>query len=147
MKIVQLKRGQIEDVIALETECFAHPWTYENIEAQYNSPNSHFFVAVDDDGKAIGYIGTYMVMDECFVTNVAVTESQRKQGVGYALVEKAVDTAKSSGASFITLEVRFSNMPAINLYKKFDFISEGVRPGFYRDPDEDALIMTRRFSL
>ena len=56
-----------------------------------------------------------------------------------------MDCAENSGATFISLEVRLSNAPAISLYKKAGFESAGVRPSFYRDPTEDALIMTKYF--
>lgn len=144
MKIQPLKPETIGDVVALETECFAHPWTLENIEEHYGNPHSYFFTA-EEEGKTVGYIGTYMVMDECFVTNVAVTEGMRGRGIGNDLVKCACENAKANGASFITLEVRISNASAVKIYQKNGFVSEGVRPGFYRDPDEDALIMTRRF--
>jgi ribosomal-protein-alanine N-acetyltransferase len=144
MKIERLKPVYMDAVVSLEEECFAHPWTKDAIEEYYGNPNAWFFVALEDD-KVVGYIGTYMVMDECFVTNLAVTESYRQRGIGNALVLEATRNAKANGASFITLEVRLSNGAAISVYKKNEFISEGVRPGFYRDPDEDALIMTRRF--
>lgn len=144
MKIERLKPEYFDGVVSLEQECFAHPWTKDAIEEYYGNPNAYFFVALED-GKVVGYIGTYMVMDECFVTNLAVTESYRRQGIGNALVLEATRNANANGASFITLEVRISNGAAVSVYRKNDFISEGVRPGFYRDPDEDALIMTRRF--
>lgn len=144
MTVKPLKPEYIDSVIALEEECFAHPWTRGDVEEYFNNPHAYFFVATEDD-EVVGYIGTYMVMDECFVTNLAVTESKREQGIGNALAGRACENAKANGASFITLEVRMSNTPAINVYKKNKFVSEGIRPGFYRDPDEDALIMTRRF--
>ncbi len=145
MKIVEMNRGNMEFLVALENECFAHPWTLENFDEYYSNSSAHFYVAVSDDEKVIGYIGSYTVMDEWFITNIAVTESERRNGVGSALLEKLVGVAELSKASFITLEVRFSNLSAIGLYKKYGFILEGTRPGFYRDPDEDALIMTKRF--
>ncbi|MBQ0014245.1 MAG: ribosomal protein S18-alanine N-acetyltransferase [Oscillospiraceae bacterium] len=145
MKILSLSSIHIDSVVEVEEACFAHPWNREGIESNFNNPDAYFFVALDDADKVIGYIGTYMVRDECFVTNVAVLPSCRKQGVGSALVKQAVSSAQANGASFITLEVRLSNVEAINIYKKFGFESDGVRPKFYRDPDEDALIMTKRF--
>lgn len=145
MKIVSLSSIYIDDVVGIEEACFAHPWNREGIESNFNNTDAYFFVALDDSDKVIGYIGTYMVRDECFVTNVAVLPNYRKQGVGSALVSRAVENAEANGAAFITLEVRLSNEDAINIYKKFGFESEGVRPKFYRDPEEDALIMTKRF--
>ena len=144
MKIEALKPEFIDSVVSFEEECFVHPWTREQIEVYYGNPNAYFFVALSGD-VPVGYIGTYMVMDECFVTNVAVTEKCRGQGIGNALVARATENAKSNGASFITLEVRPSNAAAVAVYKRNGFNADGIRPGFYRDPDEDALIMTRRF--
>ena len=145
MKIVSLSSVHIDSVVEVEEACFAHPWNRDGIESYFNNQDAYFFVALDDAGKVVGYIGTYMVRDECFVTNVAVLSACRKQGIGSALVERAVSNAQANGASFITLEVRLSNMEAITIYKKYGFESDGVRPKFYRDPDEDALIMTKRF--
>lgn len=145
MKIVKLNRKLIDDVVKIEEACFSHPWTYEQIEEYLGNPNAHFFIAVDDSERAVGYIGTYMVMDECFITNVGVLEDARSQGLGSELVKCACENAEKNGASFITLEVRKSNDIAIKIYEKNDFFREGVRPGFYRDPDEDGIIMTRRF--
>lgn len=151
MKIVNLNINNIPGVAELEKECFVHPWSEQSIRDYFGNPDAHFFVATDDtengDGKSavVGYIGSYIVCDEAYITNVAVKKSSRQQGIGTALLEKCVDCAKGCGASFISLEVRISNTPAINLYKRAGFESAGVRPSFYRDPDEDALIMTKRF--
>lgn len=151
MKIVNLNINNIPGVAELEKECFVHPWSEQSIRDYFGNPDAHFFVATDDtengDGKSavVGYIGSYIVCDEAYITNVAVKKASRQQGIGTALLEKCVDCAKGCGASFISLEVRISNTPAINLYKRAGFESAGVRPSFYRDPDEDALIMTKRF--
>lgn len=151
MKIVNLNINHIDDVAELEKECFVHPWSRESIEEYFGNPDAHFFVATDDgengSGKneVLGYIGSYVICDEAYITNVAVKKSSRRSGVASALLAECVSCAKNSGASFISLEVRISNTPAVNLYKKFEFESAGVRPSFYRDPREDALIMTKRF--
>lgn len=145
MKIVEMNKGNMKDLVALESECFAHPWTLDNFLEYYDNSNAHFYVALSSDDSVIGYVGSYAVMDEWFITNIAVTLSARENGVGSALLEEVLKLAQQNRASFVTLEVRSSNAPAIGLYKKYGFLLEGARPGFYRDPDEDALIMTKRF--
>ncbi|NLL63842.1 MAG: ribosomal protein S18-alanine N-acetyltransferase [Ruminococcaceae bacterium] len=144
MKIIAMDETHLDALAELEVECFATPWSKASFEEYLNNPNAFFFVAIDEE-KVIGYIGSYIVNGEAYITNIAVTKANRGLGIGTSLVFICTENAKDMGAEFITLEVRLSNIGAQNLYKKFDYISEGVRPGFYRDPDEDALIMTRRF--
>ena len=146
MKIVNMTALSIPDVVRLEAECFpAHPWTQDSIEECFQNPAYHFFVAKNDAGEVTGYIATYIVRDEAFVENVCVTETARRQGVGRALVERAIENCKANGASFLSLEVRRSNLAAIGLYTAFDFEIEGTRKKYYSDPEEDALIMTCHF--
>lgn len=146
IKVIRMNRLILSDIATLETECFTHPWAYETLEDYLNNPDAHFFAAVSGDGKTVGYIGSYIVRDEAYVTNVAVTSDARRMGVGRTLVKVCSENAKLRGASFISLEVRLSNTAAIGLYKSEGFESVAVRPRFYRDPEEDALIMTRFYS-
>ena len=135
----------IPDVVRLEEACFAHPWSKESIEECFMNPAYYFFVAKDEGNRVIGYIAVYIVRDEAFVENICVDEAFRRQGVGKALVEKAIDHCRANGASFLSLEVRRSNTAALGLYTGFGFDIEGTRKNYYSDPDEDALIMTCRF--
>lgn len=144
MIITNMSALTLPAVYELEQECFAHPWSLDSLEESYNNPMAQFFVAKDDNGTVVGYISYYMVRDEGFINNVAVTASARRQGIGRALVERAVESASGNGASFLSLEVRLSNEPARNLYDSLGFELEGIRKKFYRDPVEDALILTRR---
>ncbi|MBQ9066831.1 MAG: ribosomal protein S18-alanine N-acetyltransferase [Clostridia bacterium] len=146
MKVVGMTSLLIPAVAALEQECFANPWSPEGIEESFNNPAYYFFVCRNDDGEPVGYISYYQVRDEAFINNVAVTESARRQGVGRALVQRAEQSARDNGAAFLSLEVRRSNDPAIELYESQDFEVEGVRRKYYRDPEEDAFLMTKRFT-
>lgn len=151
MKIVNFSINNIPAVAELEKECFVHPWSEQSIRDYFGNPDAHFFVATEDSensadvSEVVGYIGSYIICDEAYITNVAVKKASRQLGIGTALLEKCMDCAENSGATFISLEVRLSNTPAISLYKKAGFESAGVRPSFYRDPTEDALIMTKYF--
>ena len=151
MKIVNLSINNIPAVAELEKECFVHPWSEESIRDYFGNPDAHFFVATEnsensaDVSEVVGYIGSYIICDEAYITNVAVKKASRQHGIGTALLEKCMDCAENSGATFISLEVRLSNAPAVSLYKKAGFESAGVRPSFYRDPTEDAIIMTKYF--
>ena len=145
MTITEMNALTIPDVARLEEECFAHPWTEASIEEAYNNPASFFLLARDDDKAVIGYISAYMVRDEAFINNVAVTAAHRREGVARALVDTMLKRVQGNGASFLSLEVRMSNQAAISLYQGAGFEIEGIRKKFYRDPDEDAFIMTKTF--
>ena len=145
MKITDMNALTLPEVARLEQECFAHPWQQEAIEECYQNPAYNFFVAKDDGGAVVGYIALYQVRDEAFVENLCVSEACRRQGIGKALVERALAHCEANGASFLSLEVRRSNTAALGLYESFGFDLEGTRKNYYSDPEEDALILTRYF--
>ena len=113
-------------------------------EELYND-NASFIVAVADDGTVLGYAGLTVVLDEGYINNVAVRSQYRRMGVADALLGTFINFAEDHLA-FLTLEVRASNDKAISLYTKNGFVQEGRRKDYYKDPKEDAIIMTRRFS-
>ena len=144
MKIQRMTPQHLDGALKIENECFSHPWTRENLENELNNPTSVFYAALENDG-VIGYIGMSTVIDEGYIFNVAVTESQRKKGIGSALIGEIVTYCKKNGFMFVTLEVRQSNQKAISLYSHFGFTKVGERKSYYRDPEENAILMTKYF--
>lgn len=142
--IVPLEQRHIKDIAKLEVLCFSEPWSEEGILEAYRL-GTKFFVA-ENSKQLVGYIGIKAVIDEGYITNVAVYPQYRGIGVATALINKVFDFAKEKGLSFVSLEVRASNTAAVSLYEKTGFKEEGRRKDFYRLPREDALIMTKRFS-
>ena len=140
MKIEKFALQYLDDVANIEKVCFSHPWSRQDLKNQLDLDTSHFVVAVDD-GRAVGYMGLQIFSGEGYVTNVAVLPEYRGQGIAQALIKEQM----KNDMSFITLEVRESNAPAINLYTKMGFVNVGIRPDFYSDPTENAIIMTRYF--
>lgn len=140
MKIEKLSKKHLDDVWEIEKICFSSPWSREDLEKQINIETSHFLVAVED-GRAVGYMGLQIFSDEGYVTNVAVLPQYRQRGIAAMLINEQM----KNQMDFITLEVRQSNTPAINLYTKMGFENVGVRPNFYSNPTENAIIMTRNF--
>lgn len=140
MKIEKLSKKHLDDVWEIEKICFSSPWSREDLEKQINIESSHFLVAVED-GRAVGYMGLQIFSDEGYVTNVAVLPQYRQRGIAAMLIKEQM----KNQMDFITLEVRQSNTPAINLYTKMGFENVGVRPNFYSNPTENAIIMTRNF--
>ena len=133
----------IKEIVKLEKVCFSCPWSEENLISAYEN-GTKFFVC-EKDNKVLGYVGLSAIIDEGYITNIAVFPEYRKNGVGSALIEHIFAFAKENALSFISLEVRVSNRNAISLYEKFGFKTEGKRKNFYTAPQEDALIMTKRF--
>ena len=127
-------------IAELEKECFADPWSQNAIieAAEYGT----VFLVAEYDNRVVGYLGMKPVLDEGFISNVAVTSSARGKGVGSKLLEKLSDFAKEKGIKTISLEVRPSNAPAIALYEKFGYKQVGRRRNFYSHPTEDGLVLT-----
>lgn len=143
-EIVSMKKEHISGIEALEKECFANPWNRRDIEAQLKNINAHFLAAVSEK-EVIGYLGIYEYFESCEMANLAVSAPYRRQGIARALVEKAIKNAVFRGCDYITLEVRKSNAPALNLYHSMGFEQAGLRKSFYTNPEEDAIIMTKYF--
>ncbi len=118
-------------------------WTKDGI-IDTASLNGTYFVATCD-GLYVGHGGFTQVLDECYITNIAVLPSYRRNGIASAILENMIAHCKGNNASFLTLEVRESNLAAINLYEKFGFLEKGRRKDFYSDPKEAAIIMTLNF--
>lgn len=139
MIIKPFEEKYLDDVYEIEKTCFSHPWTREDLKKQLDIDTSRFLVAVENE-KAVGYMGLQIFSGEGYVTNIAVLPEYRQRGIATALIEKQLENPME----FITLEVRESNTPAIKLYTKMGFKNMGIRPKFYSNPTENAVIMTRR---
>ncbi len=142
--IERMAADHVDGIAAIERESFSRPWTKEGIAAELDSKTAVFFVA-SEGGCAVGYIGFHVILDEGYMANLAVLPQYRRRGIARALLEEAVRYCENNGVSFLSLEVRRSNTPAIDLYRSFGFEKVGERKRFYHEPEEDADIMTRLF--
>ena len=145
VKIDKATEGDASHIAGLEKECFSSPWS-ENAVLEGMRHNTVFFKAVSDFEFA-GYAGVTAVAGEGYINNIAVTARHRQKGVGSLLLNRALDFAREEKLDFLSLEVRRSNTAAISLYKKLGFKTEGERKGFYDNPKEDGIIMTRRLTV
>lgn len=135
--------GDEKEIAALEKECFSSPWSEKAVLESYYSDTKFFLF--EENEKILGYAGLQAVLDEGYVTNIAVTKLARGRGIGKALVDNLINFGKDKNLAFISLEVRESNIPAISLYTKCGFKDMGKRKNFYKDPAEDAKILTKEF--
>ena len=143
LNILPMGEEHIKAIAALERECFSTPWSEGILRAQLGRPSSVFFAACLD-GEVVGYLGMERVLDEGYIDNIAVHPDARRHGVASALLDVYCRFG-AANLAFLTLEVRVSNTAAIGLYEKYGFHQAGLRPGYYQNPREDALIMTREF--
>lgn len=143
--MVRYRKMTIDDVKAvhaIELATFPTPWTldsfyYEMTENQY----AHYLIAENEAGEIIGFCGVWLVIDAAQITNVAVVNSVRGQGIGEGLMREAMRVAKEANMDVMSLEVRVTNTVAQNLYRKLGFQDGGIRKGYYTDNQEDALVM------
>ncbi len=140
-RIVDVSAEYIPQIEEIERECFSRPWTAEQLSGQMRDAQ-HEFIAAVDNGRVLGYVGLMYVLDEGYISNVAVHPEARRQGIGDALIDALAVKAKELELAFLTLEVRESNAPAIALYAKHGFHPVGKRKNYYDAPKEDAVLMT-----
>lgn len=145
MRIVPMAEHHIPALAALERACFHAPWSADALREEVSNPLAHFRVAESEDGTVLGYVGIHFLADEGFITNVAVSPDARRQGVARALLGDLAAYGAAIHAYRLTLEVRVSNALAIALYEGLGYVRDGVRPGFYSHPTEDAAIYSLYF--
>ena len=142
LRVEPMTLDDIPAVHAIERASFAVPWpdeAYSN-ELRTNRLASYVVARLGED--VVGFAGIWVMVDEAHVTTFAVDPRWRRRGVGERLLLAMLDLSIARHAREATLEVRLSNLPARKLYEKYGFRPVGIRPRYYSDNGEDALIMT-----
>jgi len=146
VRIVPMTADHLDEVAELERICFSAPWSRNMLAEELNNALSAMLVALDDSGRVVGYAGVQVILDEGYITNVAVRPECRRQGIAGKLLDVFLNFAQGNQLAFLTLEVRASNEAAIILYGRHGFRGVGRRRNYYEHPREDAIIMTREFT-
>lgn len=141
---VLMNEDHVAEIAEIEKICFFDPWSVNSISSELGNPLSLWLVA-EEDGVVAGYVGSQTVLGGADMMNLAVLPQYRKQGIGEALVVRLMEALRTKGAISLSLEVRQSNLPAISLYKKLGFEQIGLRPNYYRNPKENALILRKEW--
>ena len=144
IEIVKMEEFHVAQIAQLEKLCFSDPWSEKSVASELNNRLSLWLVALDGDTVA-GYVGSQSVLDEADMMNIAVHPDYRRQGIGRDLVLALAEALQKKGIRGLMLEVRQSNAPAIALYEQLGFQQVGMRPNYYRNPKEDALILRTEF--
>ena len=140
MDYILMEQAHVLQVAELEKLCFSMPWSENAISGELTNPLSLWIVAIEA-GKVVGYVGSQSVMGEADMMNLAVQPEYRRKGIGRGLVQTLVHRLSKNGVYSLTLEVRASNETAITLYRNLGFAQVGLRPNYYTNPREDALIL------
>ena len=132
--------ADIENVIAIERASFQFPWSTRFFLDELKVDCARSILA-EVEGRIVGYVLFWFLPEEVDIHNIAVHPDFRRQGIGRLLLEQVIDDARRQERLRVTLDVRFSNAPAQNLYRSFGFVIRGLRKGYYSDNGEDALVM------
>lgn len=140
--ISQMKTDDIDEVVQIEAESYGeHHWSKSSFYDEMNNNLAKYYCAKTVEGKIVAYAGTWNILDEGHITTIAVKPNYRRKHIGEALIIKILENCYENKIKYLTLEVRESNIPAIELYHKYGFSSLGTRKGYYQDNNENALIM------
>ena len=144
VRVREMTAEDIEDAALLEkTNLGNEAWTQKQLIDALTRDDTIYLVAAKA-GRIVGLCGVQNISGEGEITNVSVARDCRGEGIGYKMVKQLLERGVGIGIKDYTLEVRASNEPAIRLYEKLGFVSEGVRPNFYDEPKDDAVIYWKR---
>lgn len=141
MVLREMLVDDLDQVMEIEETLFSPPWTREGMFT-FLTREDTMFLAVEEKGSVIGYIGSLLVLDEAEILNVAVRKDKQRAGVGGFLMCGLLRLLSERGIRTVHLEVRTGNGTARRLYERNGFAVDGIRKNYYSDPVEDAVLMT-----
>ena len=142
-EIVPMKPGDLDEIMEIEKVSFRAPWSRQVFVEELEREWAHVDVLRPRaaPSKVIAFVNYWLVRDEVHVLNVATHPEARRQGHAARLIEHVIAFAHRQKCRYLTLEVRRSNQPAIRLYRKYGFRPVGIRPNYYGEDNEDAIVM------
>jgi len=136
--------ADLDAVVALEAASFTNPWTRDSLVWELaNSDVTRVYLLRGDAGQVAAFCTCWVIFDELHINTLAVAPEFRRRGYATALLQAVMREAETEGAVKATLEVRASNAAALALYERLGFRISARRPGYYTNPQEDALILWR----
>ena len=142
LRIEAMRLEDLDEVQAIEQASFSTPWPSNAYRSELMTNRLASYLVARIEGRIVGYGGMWLMVDEAHITTFAVHPAWRRQRIGERLLLAFLDLARDRHAREATLEVRLSNLAARRLYEKYGFRPVGLRPRYYSDNNEDALIMT-----
>ncbi len=145
-QLIPMTSEHLDQVAEIERLCFSDPWSRRMLSEHLENECAATIVVQGTDGTVLGYAGLLVVLDEGYITNVAVRPEYRRQGIASELLKVFRRFGEGNHMAFLTLEVRASNTAARALYQKHGYAEVGCRKNYYEHPKEDAIIMTLEFA-
>jgi ribosomal-protein-alanine N-acetyltransferase len=146
LTIREMTLKDLPTVLSIDRSSFPNPWPERSYRFELmDNPASRLLVCEAEIGgelRILGYVGCWHIVDELHISTIAVDPGFRRRGIGELLLQTVIRWGVVKGAQLVTLEVRESNRPALKLYQKYGFEQVGRRTGYYRDNDEDAILMS-----
>jgi len=142
MTLRKMILDDLEQVVALDQMSFSLPWPARSFQFELTDNAAARCWVAELDQRVVGMVVAWFIVDEIHVATLAVHSDFRKQGIGEKLLLLTLQSAKDEGALTSFLEVRESNTAALELYRKFGFVVDGRRTRYYKDNDEDAILMS-----
>jgi ribosomal-protein-alanine N-acetyltransferase len=142
-EIVPMRAEDLDDIMVIEKLAFRAPWSRQVFVEELERDWAHVDVlkAREPRAKVAAFVNYWLVRDEVHVLNVATHPDHRRQGHAARLLEHVIAFAHREKCRYVTLEVRRSNQAAIRLYRKYGFRPVGIRPNYYVEDNEDAIVM------
>jgi ribosomal-protein-alanine N-acetyltransferase len=136
-----MRRRHLRGVLRIEQQVYPRPWSMGLFMSELGFRTGRVYVVARVGGAVVGYGGLMLVGDDGHVTTLAVDPAWHRHKIGSRLLLRLTDAALERGVKNLTLEVRISNQPAQELYRRFGFVPAGIRKGYYVETNEDALVM------
>ena len=135
--------GDLDALVELERAAFADPWSRESLRTELAGDSRRMPLVACDGDEVVGVALIWVVADEMHLVSLAVHPARRREGIAQALLDHALASDAGRRAAIMTLEVRAGNEGAIALYRRNGFVDVALRPHYYPDTDEDALVMVK----
>ena len=140
-----MRPDDLDAVDEIERHSFKTPWPAQVFAEELAREWARVDVA-RERGRVVGFVDYWLVQDEVHLLAIATHPDMRRKGVARRLLDHLLDLSRARNSALVTLEVRRSNVPAIGLYERAGFVVVGVRPRYYAEDNEDALVMTLNLS-
>jgi [ribosomal protein S18]-alanine N-acetyltransferase len=137
-----MRLSDLDEVLSIERVSFATPWTHNMFVEEMSNEAAHPIV-FKDDGRVVGYLCFWVILDEAHLLNIAVRPDRRSQGLGELMMNEFERLCREHELKKIFLDVGRRNAPARRLYKKCEFESIGFRKNYYTEIQDDALVMEK----